>query len=134
MTQDTEEHRRVGRVRTILGAHAIIGKGLPDVACQVKDLSDTGARIAVDDQVFLPDQFEFRVPKRGVSHAARVRWRRGGVVGIEFLPDNPASTDLVGRVRELEAENAELRRRVAEMADRLFSYGDSERFGKGDTY
>jgi hypothetical protein len=128
MTDDTENKRRIGRIRTILAGQAIIGRGLPDVPCQIKDLSDTGARITVEEGAFLPEQFELRIPKRGTVNPVRLRWRRGGLAGLEFVPDErPAATDPVLRIKELEAENAELRRRVAEMAERLYAYGDSER-------
>lgn len=128
MTDDTDNKRRIGRIRTILAGQAIIGRGLPDVACQIKDLSDTGARITVEETAFLPDVFELRIPKKGTVQPVRLRWRRGTLAGLEFEPDQRSvATDPVLRVKELEAENAELRRRLAEMAERLFAYGDSER-------
>lgn len=131
MSEQSAEQRRAGRVRTILAAEVAFGRGLPPVPCQVKDLSDTGARIIVDEAVLLPNRFELRVPRRKVTHQAQVRWRRGALLGLEFIAEEAAPpADPATRIRELEAENAELRRRVADMAERLFNYGESELFGK----
>ncbi len=129
MSQQVEDKRRLDRVRTILAAQAILGRGLPDIDCQIKDLSDTGARLYVDSKTFLPEQFELRIPKKNVSRVAQVRWRNGTLVGVQFILDRwtVERSDPVARIHQLEAENADLRRRVAEMAERLFNYGDTER-------
>lgn len=124
------DKRQIDRVRTILAAQAILGKGLANISCLVKDLSNTGARIVLEDgHALLPDHFELHIPKKSMTRKAEVRWREGQVIGIAFA-DQPrtAGISLEEHVRTLEAENAELRRRVAEMAERLYAYGDSERF------
>lgn len=123
------EHRRAQRTRTFLGARAVFNSGLSSVECQVRDLSETGAKLIVDEPSYLPEEFQLEVPRRGLSCKAKVRWRSSDAVGIQFV-DQPATADEpdpLSRIQQLEAENAVLRRRVADMAKRLDSYGDSER-------
>jgi hypothetical protein len=131
MTEQAEagDKRRLDRVRTILAAQAILGKGLADIPCQIKDLSETGARIFLDEKALLPERFELRIPKKGLAQRVEVRWRNGGLVGVEFVRERRAveRLDPAARIKQLEAENAELRRRVADMAERLYNYGDGER-------
>ena len=124
------ENRRLSRARTVLGARAVFNKGLSVVDGYVRDISDTGARLSFDQAIGIPDQFTLEIPKRGLAHKAHVRWREGHLLGVQFEivaaakpQDEPAE-----RIKQLEQENAMLRRRVAEMAKRLDSYGDSERF------
>ena len=126
MAQKAADKRRLDRVRTILAGQAIPGRGLPEIECQIRDLSESGARLSVDSKAFLPTHFQLRIPKRNKMHLAQMRWREGSVVGVEFV-DQRADADPVARIRELEDENAELRRRIADMAERLFTYGDTER-------
>jgi hypothetical protein len=53
--------------------------------CQLLDLSRTGARVAIADANKIPDKFVFLSSKRGAGYPARVKWRRGTQIGIEFL-------------------------------------------------
>lgn len=123
-----EDKRTAERVRTIFAGRAVIGAGFADVNCQVKDLSATGARIAVPERTVIPDHFELHIPTRGIESRVTVRWREGRMLGVTFAGEHHAQPgDQSARVRELEAEVRDLRRRLAEMSARLFSYGDSER-------
>ena len=123
------ERRRTNRVRTLFAAQAIIGNGLADVACEVRNLSAIGARVIIGEQgAFLPDRFELRIARTGACHQAEVRWRTSQVLGVEFTPDLrdlEHRDDPHARIEELEAEVAMLRRKLTEMADRLFAYGDT---------
>ena len=52
--------------------------------CQVLDISDTGARIAVSSQQLVPNLLSLALQRGGQGRPARVKWRRGGEIGLEF--------------------------------------------------
>ena len=127
MSESAGNGRKATRVRTILSARVVLGKGFADVSCQVKDLSDTGARIVVDEAAVLPTRFALSIPKNDVTHVCELRWRSGKSAGVEFVEDGraPDALEPSAYIRQLETENARLRTRLAEMAKRLYDYGDS---------
>ena len=51
--------------------------------CQVLDISQTGVRLKADYPV--PRVFNFVSSQGGLGRRARVKWRRGSVIGAEFL-------------------------------------------------
>lgn len=122
-----DERRRSPRARTLLGAKAMVAGGASASDCKVSNMSDGGARLIVDEDVFLPDRFELSIPRKQRTHRAIVRWREPGALGVEFEPEVEVADDLNRRVVALEAENDRLRKRLADALKRLDSYGDSER-------
>jgi hypothetical protein len=94
------------------------------INCLVRDFSDSGARIEISGSANLPHTFELFFPLRQTTFQAQVRWRGETEIGLTFenpsgVPTDPVQAKLVQRVLELEAENAELRTRVAEMLSNL---------------
>lgn len=51
--------------------------------CLVRELSDTGARLEVD-QAHVPDTFTLVVELDGLEAACEVIWRRGQRIGVRF--------------------------------------------------
>ena len=91
--------------------------------CLVRDFSDSGARIEVSGSTTLPHSFELFFPLRQATFRAQVRWRGEREIGLTFEnpetgPTDPMQARLVQRMLQLEAENAELRTRVAELLAR----------------
>lgn len=53
--------------------------------CMVSDVSDSGARIDVDDSSKLPDSFVLLLSMRGrVRRACHVVWRKPNQLGVKF--------------------------------------------------
>jgi PilZ domain len=127
------ETRNSGRVRAILGAQIIFNNRNSTLDCQIRNISQKGARLAFSSSVSIPQEFELSVPQRGRTYRARLRWRDAEGAGVEFIDEQaqPASgrdpADLVRRVAELEAENAGLRLRLMELTQRLDARADSDR-------
>ena len=101
------------RLRTLLPALIERSDGAGQLQCLIRDLSDTGAKLQISEAVTLPTNFRVSIPKLNRQHEARIRWRRGDMMGIEFDPD--AAPQRAARANEtlilrLEAENARLRR------------------------
>lgn len=53
--------------------------------CEVIDISDTGARIAVMSQQSVPGSLSFALNRGREGRAARVKWRQGLEIGLEFI-------------------------------------------------
>lgn len=71
-----------------LPAKIVISGGQPEIACVVKNLSTTGAKIEVAEATRLPEEFDLLVPAvPGADQKFRVRiqWREQDYVGGEFL-------------------------------------------------
>ena len=53
--------------------------------CRVIDISETGARIAVEQQQSVPNAFSFMLDRSRGGRAARIKWRKGAEIGLEFV-------------------------------------------------
>jgi hypothetical protein len=114
-----EEKRKHPRHRTFLRGKVEFNNRASSLDCTIRDLSDGGARLELAETVAIPEHFELSVPAKGMRHAAYIKWRTKTHVGIAFAqplspPSEPSNLSLERRVRELEAENAELKRQLAE--------------------
>jgi hypothetical protein len=55
------------------------------VACTVRDVSATGARLRVGSSVGIPDTFELIIEVDGLEADCQVVWRKADEVGVRFL-------------------------------------------------
>jgi len=78
------EHRREVRQRTFLKGRILFNKGASSMDCLVRDMSASGARLAVPEGMELPERFMFRVIGRDFVCAVKVVWRRGSHVGVQI--------------------------------------------------
>lgn len=79
------EFNRSGR-RTALEGTGKISLGLfKTIACTVKDVSNSGARLGVDADQELPASFWIKIAGYREKRRAETRWRDGDQVGIEFV-------------------------------------------------
>ncbi|MGX7703309.1 PilZ domain-containing protein [Methylobacterium sp. Gmos1] len=118
------ELRRETRLRTFLKGRIVFNNGNSSMDCLIRDISASGARLMLSQTATLPDGFDLIIPAKDRTHKATLRWRRADSVGVTFAeevvqpaapsaPDASAAT-LLARIRELEAENASLRRQLKE--------------------
>lgn len=117
-----DERRREARERSFLGASIGVSSQLGSMSCLVRNLTSTGAKVSFSEAVPLPQDINFAVPNRGISLRARVMWRGGGELGVQFLETfgGTATADVVSlkEVRRLKAcqrENDALKRRIEEL-------------------
>ena len=93
LANTVEENRRVARrFRVLKRGQIIIGNGISTIDCVVRDLSEHGARVSVDDPIMLPESFSFMLVEDGVVYPAFKRWQQGKSIGIEFSEVAPKST------------------------------------------
>lgn len=55
------------------------------VACTVRDVSATGARLRVECSLNIPDTFELIIAVDGLEADCQVVWRKANEVGVRFL-------------------------------------------------
>lgn len=117
---DMSELRRETRLRTFLKGRIIFNNGNSSMDCLVRDLSASGARLMLSQTATLPEGFDLVIPAKDRTHKATLRWRKADSVGVTFAeeavqpPGAPDATPavLLARIRDLEAENASLRRQL----------------------
>jgi hypothetical protein len=131
-----EEMRQSERIRSFLRAKIIFNNRMSTIDCIIKNISATGAKIALADNLAVPTEFEIDIPQKGRSHRARLVWRDKEAIGIEFLdskqpasaPKAPVRTQSQAttpeqRVEELQIHNAELKNKVQRLRKRLQDLG-----------
>lgn len=77
------QQRNSQRRRSLIGAQIISNNGFSTLDCLVRDISDTGARVKVENPISIPEQFSL-VLSDGRSFVATVRWRRVDMIGVSF--------------------------------------------------
>ena len=114
--------RAADRQRLFIAGKLTYGGGAVSVECTVRDLSPHGARLMVDPGATLPTKMRLDVPARKIVEDVEMRWRHGDVVGVEFVNagrEDSATDDPTRRIRDLEEENAKLRRQLREVRSEL---------------
>jgi hypothetical protein len=82
------ELRKKPRRQFHYNARILVDKDSPLIGCLISDISETGARIALEDDQTLPDTFMLLLtPSGGARRHCRVIWRDGLNVGVKF-PEN----------------------------------------------
>lgn len=79
-----EDHRRAPRRRTLKGATIVFGEGNFTVKCLVKNLSDTGALLEMENTNEVPNTFRLAFEDRSGSKACTVAWRAEKRLGVRF--------------------------------------------------
>jgi hypothetical protein len=120
---DAINHRRSPRLRALLGATITFNNGSSTVDCLIRDISESGARLAVPEAVTLPAAFELFIPRKNKKRPVEMLWRRADVVGVSFADQPGAKRPGTGEaalkreLRESEAELARLRNRIAQLTE-----------------
>jgi hypothetical protein len=124
-----ETERRVAtRHKSFLQGRVYFNGRRSSVDCLVREISDTGARLKFSTAVATPDVVELHIPSKDETYRAKVAWRQGDEVGVDFGQDeSPAlapaggapASDLLGRIQSLENEMIALRRSFGELRAEL---------------
>jgi len=88
----TEQCRASPRKRTLLQGSIVFNDRFSLIKCVVRDLSETGARIAFEHPIDIPPEFHLEIARKGISRRCRVSWSKGKEHGLMFLgaPGKPA--------------------------------------------
>jgi hypothetical protein len=141
--QDAQNLRSAERIRSFLRAQIIFNNRMSTIDCIIKNISATGARIALNDTLAVPTEFDLHIPQKGRGYHARLVWRDRESIGVEFTdaqtaaaPSAPAAAagegqigNVEGRLRELELQNAELKGRIRALCKKLEDLGQDPNMG-----
>ncbi|MBM3606847.1 MAG: hypothetical protein FJX29_00115 [Alphaproteobacteria bacterium] len=125
------EVRKSNRKRAVLSGKIIFNDRKSTIDCLIRNVSDDGAKIEVSEAVVFPARFELQVPQHGRAYQARMAWRQGNEAGLEFANEVVGGREvrlgdaMTARLRELESENAVLRKRVIDLKNQLDRYFQS---------
>lgn len=118
---DAAERRDDVRLRSLIAATIVYNNGQSTLACVIRNMSETGAKLSVPAGVALPDRFDLTVPQKNKTYRAQIAWQRGEEVGVRFeeasAPDAGAAPKALRRIRELEAEVARLKTRILQLTE-----------------
>lgn len=80
------ELRRKPRRQFQYTARIVADAAAPPRPCAISDISDSGARLVLNSDAALPEQFVLLLTKEGSARRkCRVVWRSGSIVGVEFM-------------------------------------------------
>jgi hypothetical protein len=82
--EDAEELRASRRKRTLLRGKLAYGAGAFSVDCVISDLSETGARVQVEQGATFPEQVYLIHLRARTAYESKVVWRRDNFAGLEF--------------------------------------------------
>ncbi len=84
MTEASQNNRMSARKRTLLGAKIIFNDGHSVYDCLVRNLSDTGAMIQIENPLAAPNTFDLQLSDNRLL-ACEVRWRKINSIGVQFV-------------------------------------------------
>jgi hypothetical protein len=119
------ERRHSARQKSFLRGCVYFNKGRGAIDCLIREISDGGARIIFSDVVNVPDVVELYIPQKEQRVRARVRWRHGDEVGLDFPEVTnsagaaPELSELAQRVAKLEVAVVALRRKLKQFKSKL---------------
>jgi hypothetical protein len=86
LVKQTPRDARVAPRRRVLKAGIVASNDRHlTVACAVRDLSATGARLRVGGSISVPNTFELIIEIDGLEADCEVVWRKADEVGVRFL-------------------------------------------------
>ena len=77
------DNRVAPRKKVVLAGRIVLAGG-GTLDCRVRDLSDTGAKLKLNDVSGVPPQFSLEVLSNGSRHQAETVWARGFDIGVRF--------------------------------------------------
>lgn len=114
------ERRKTFRRKALMAGTIRLQTQTSTYSCVVRNLSATGARLAISGAMWLPENFDLEIRHRDIRVGARAVWRDNTEMGIEFTRrDGEAfrSTRQEDQVRSLEVEREKLKLRVRQLSE-----------------
>lgn len=88
------ENRRAARKQVLLSGKIAYAGGAYNFNCTIRDISETGARVAISRGQGIPNSVYLIDLRSRVAHDARVVWQRSPLFGLTFLTTYPLAQPL----------------------------------------
>lgn len=85
-----KNRRRDLRRRTLKRGILILNHGYSTVNCVIRDMSDSGVRVAVEGRFLAPDHMELMIADTDRKRPVEKRWQRDNQLGLMFLDRDEA--------------------------------------------
>jgi hypothetical protein len=112
-----QDRRQSVRDKVLYGGVAEINERGSTMDCVVRNISERGACVELDQAAKLPEAMNLTIARRGRSFLAKLIWRQANKVGLAFriiASDRPVD-DLDERLRKSEIKKRQLQRRINEL-------------------
>jgi hypothetical protein len=112
-----QDRRQGARDKVFLGGVAEINERGSTMDCVVRNFSERGACVEIDETAKLPEKLSLSIPHKGRSFLADMIWRHANRVGLAFrtMVTDPQSNDLDARLRRSQIKQRQLKRRIKEL-------------------
>jgi hypothetical protein len=78
------DRRNSPRLRTLKGGTILLGV-TRTIDCVIRNMSKTGAQLAVESPIGIPDEFTLLIKPEMTKRACRVAWRSADRIGVRFV-------------------------------------------------
>ncbi len=117
-----QERRKAARSRTHLGGMIGFDQRTSAMNCAVRNYSPAGAKVTFTNSAsIIPDKFDLTIASKERSYRTRMVWRNINEAGVEFLSEYRKAVTVplewAKRLRQCEAENAALRKHIAQHSE-----------------
>jgi hypothetical protein len=111
------DRRQTIRSKVFLGGVAEINERGSTMDCVVRNVSEAGACVEIDQGAKLPEEINLTIPRKGRSFLARLIWRHANRVGLAFrtMVTDPPASDLDERLRRSQIKQRQLKRKIKEL-------------------
>lgn len=82
---DSVKSRQQTRARSFLGAKLVSRDGQFSCRCLIRDISESGARIAISNEVILASPLFLIASSDQTMYLAKIVWRNASQAGVQFL-------------------------------------------------
>ena len=110
------ERRQHPRNRVYYGGMVAFNARNSTLDCLVRNFSQRGAKIELENSAMLPDRVDFEVARRGLSCVARLVWRDQNAAGLAFSEEREmgdmVQLDWARKLRASERANRRLKFRL----------------------
>ncbi len=80
-----DEHRDKTRKRTLLGATISYNEHQFSIPCMVRDISDWGVRLKIEESVVVPEKFMLLIELEAIEVECEIAWRKKNELGAKYI-------------------------------------------------